>query len=506
MALEMAVSRIAAYCYGGTIYSWTISIGIILTGFSIGNYIGGRLAGTVQNRKLLALFCAGISFTLFISILINNYINTNGTSTFQWPLNIAHHLVLIAFLPCLCLGGIPPISANIILSKTSRQGAALGNTYSTAAVGSIAGLFITGYYLIDLIGTASIIWSIICVFLLFSITLGFNQYRIHLLVLFLLCVSLTAFLPDTLDTFFEAARLKEKKADNILYEDESQYSHITIKKELPHVDIRSLLLDKLIHSTINMDHPNSLCTPYLLIYTGLTEQLAGNTNPMRFLIIGGGGYVFPRYLKSKWPTCQIDIIEIDPAITKAAIEAFGLQTDSGFNIIHQEARQYINNRTGRISGQSQAEKYDFIFLDAVNDFSVPYQLITKEFHEKIEELLSPDGIFAYVVIDILDHGRFLGSNYETLNRTFEHTYVLYQDIPGNMRNTFILIASNRSLNTKTLLDYDFRMDVKLMDHLSIKPLVDNKSTVVLTDDFAPIESLLLPVFRDYFKTNIDTNP
>lgn len=506
MALEMAVSRIAAYCYGGTIYSWTISIGIILTGFSIGNYIGGRLTGIVSNRKLQTWFCVGISATLFISILMNNYINTNGTSTFQWPLNIAHHLVLIAFLPCLCLGGIPPVSTKIILSKTSRQGAVLGNTYSTAAVGSIAGLFITGYYLIDLIGTASIIWSIICIFLLFSIILGLNQYRIHLLVLFLLCVSLTAFLPDTLDTFFVAACLKEKKADNILYEDESQYSHITIKKDLPHVDIRSLLLDKLIHSTINMDHPVSLETPYVLIYAGLTEQLAGNTNPMRFLIIGGGGYVFPRYLKSKWPTCQIDIIEIDPAITKAAAEAFGLQTDCGFNIIHQEARQYINNRTGRLASQSPTDKYDFIFLDAVNDFSVPYQLITKEFHEKIAELLKPDGIFAYVVIDILGQGRFLGSNHKTLNRTFEHTYVFYQDIPDTMRNTFVLIASNQNLNSKTLLDHDFRMDVKLLDDLYIKSFLDNKSTVVLTDDFAPIESLLLPVFRDYFKTNIDTNP
>jgi hypothetical protein len=46
------------------------------------------------------------------------------------------------------------------------------------------------------------------------------------------------------------------------------------------------------------------------------------------LFLGGGGYIFPRFLQARWPGSAIEVAEIDPAVTNADMEAFGLESDN----------------------------------------------------------------------------------------------------------------------------------------------------------------------------------
>ena len=89
-------------------------------------------------------------------------------------------------------------------------------------------------------------------------------------------------------------------------------------------------------------------------------------NPkFRALIIGGGGYTFPRYLEAKYPQAQIDVVEIDPQLTELAYQHLGLSRSSRIRTINGDARWSLMNFP-------EKGVYDFIFGDAFNDLTIPY--------------------------------------------------------------------------------------------------------------------------------------
>ena len=61
---------------------------------------------------------------------------------------------------------------------------------------------------------------------------------------------------------------------------------------------------------------------------------------------------------------------------------------------------------GRQFVQEQAEPghYQLVVQDAVNDLSVPYHIMTKEYNYAVKRLLTPDGIYLLPVIDEFEDG------------------------------------------------------------------------------------------------------
>lgn len=132
------------------------------------------------------------------------------------------------------------------------------------------------------------------------------------------------------------------------------------------------------------------------------------------MFIGGGGFVFPRWIEAGFPDEPlIDVAEIDPAV-KAAIESeLGLKTEYGnprddktYVRTHiGDARKFVDerlreNEKRRAAGQP-AVMYDFVYGDAFNDLSVPWHLTTREFSDKIHRLLTPGiGVYLVNIIDI----------------------------------------------------------------------------------------------------------
>jgi spermidine synthase len=124
------------------------------------------------------------------------------------------------------------------------------------------------------------------------------------------------------------------------------------------------------------------------------------------MAIGGGGYVFPRYIEKVWPGSRIDVIEIDPDVTRAAMQAFGLAKNTTINSIHMDARNYVDKLLDEKQSGREVPQYDFIYGDAFNDLSPPFQLVTREFNEKLSAILSDDGAYMINLVDIFDSGLF----------------------------------------------------------------------------------------------------
>jgi tetratricopeptide (TPR) repeat protein len=133
---------------------------------------------------------------------------------------------------------------------------------------------------------------------------------------------------------------------------------------------------------------------------------------------------------------------------------------------------------------------------------VPFQLVTREFNEKIYAILSDDGVYMLNLIDIFDSGLFVGSVVNTLEKTFPYVYVVTKDNIYSLRNTFVIVAAKGKLDLENIISQSKKgEEPKLwyLDSSDISKLGQKSRHLVLTDDYCPVENLLAAVVRDNAK-------
>lgn len=584
MAFEMVAGRLVTRHLGSSIYGWTSVIGVMLGGLSLGNLLGGLLADRIRREtqaSWLFLACSILTLTvLFLEspprrLVWNPYENwvlgqpgnpILGSSTpvlsravimsgYAWPARVLIVVTAVFFLPSLAMGTVSPVVAKLAvdrLRRSKRTGRAIGQVYAWGMVGSILGTFLTGFYLIDIVGTKGML-LVLSAMLAFAATfLGTVTHAAWAGIPLGLCI--IAFVPSP---WFEKQGLSwgireeqgdpETSDDALAWVDESDYYYIKVTNE-PDAEgkKRTLVLDNLIHGYFILGHPERLDYDYEHIYALVGHRVAQakakkagkadlNDVGLKTMFLGGGAYTFPRYLQNKYPGTAADVAEIDPAVTRANHIAMGLPEDTPIQTTWGDARAFVERNQGQ-------KQYDLIFGDAFNDFSVPWHLTTREFNEKLASMMTPDGVYMINIIDVyksdqkaeeraeqrqkvlqLDKkpadlaalkaeeiaearklGGFLGSWVNTARLTFPHIYVFGTDNnPGSgLRETFVVVASKTPLELDDLGsrpdDPRFFADDYLFEPRPYGPehmeaLQVRSRGIELTDDYAPVENLLAPV-------------
>lgn len=497
MVLELVAARLIARHLGSSLYTWTAVIGVVLAGITIGNYLGGRIADKFPARKALAVLFALASAACVITVIANNLVGGwVWLWRFSWPMRVFSHVSLVFLLPSILLGTISPVVAKMALEQGLPTGRTVGDIYAWGAAGSIAGTFATGYYLIAAMGTTAIIWAVGGVLLLLAICYWARLWVLYIWAAIFIALLALGLVPAgwAKDTGAGMA-LREKTDPDLIYEDESQYCYIAVKQISKNPDRRAFMQDKLKHSDIVMGDILDLKYSYERIHAATTHMLSRDKDKLSVLVIGGGGYVFPRYVEHVWPGSRVDVVEIDPGVTEAARQAFGLEPDSTINTFTMDASNYVNQLLEQARAEGQAVQYDFIFEDALNDYSVPYQLTTKEFNDKIARILTDRGVYMIELIDIYESGRFVGAFVNTLEQTFDYVYVIAENEPRSARITFVVIAAKQQINLKNLADEEQvrNLDLWVLSDSEIETLRQRAGSIVLTDDYAPVENLLAPV-------------
>jgi tetratricopeptide (TPR) repeat protein/MFS family permease len=498
MALELVAGRLVAKELGSSLYTWTAVIGVILTGITAGYYISGRIADKFDAKKTLAALFTLSSASCVLTIILNNTVGEWLWLWYlDWPMHIFTHVILVFLLPSTLLGMISPVVAKMALDKGLPQGRTVGDIYAWGAAGSIFGTLAAGFYLIPAIGTTPLIWMIAGVLALLAIICRVRLWAAYIWLAALVFIFTIAAAPmqwcQTAGRFF---MLREPVDPKVIYKDESQYCYIAVKQLSVVPDKRIFMQDTLLHSDIIMGAINDLQYEYEIIYAGLTHLMTKDKDNLSVMFIGGGGYVFPRYIENNWPGSIIDVVEIDPRVTKAAIAAFGLEPNSSINTITMDARNYVDGLLEKARNGEQTPKYDFIYEDAFNDYSVPYQLVTREFNDKIAGLLSDDGVYMINMIDTYNSGLFLGALINTLQKTFPHVYITtsWMAHQPSVRETFVIAASKKPINIRAAGN-EIKLKLWHPDEAEMKYLVNKSRGIVLTDDYVPVENLLTPAVR-----------
>ena len=123
--------------------------------------------------------------------------------------------------------------------------------------------------------------------------------------------------------------------------------------------------------------------------------------------------------------------------------------------------------------------------------------MTKEFNDKISQILEDDGLYMLNMIDMYDSGRFLGAIVNTFQQTFPNVYVIAQNVRHNTCSSFVVIATKREINIDTLCTQKEVKGLNLwvLSNSDMEILREKACGTILTDNYAPVEHLLAPALK-----------
>lgn len=482
MVVELISSRIVAPIIGSSVFTWTSVIGITLLGLAVGSYIGGQIADKTDVDKSLPFsFLISSILVSIIPVLAKNtnFITNSSDSILKLNLYLSFYLFL---LPTLAIGLIQPIILKRFANDFSKIGSEYGILSFAWSFGGILGVFLTGFFFISTIGSRETIWLMSTVLFLVGTIFAFKNKKV--LLLFILTI---IFVPVVL--YFTQQKISNPK---IIFEKETDYYNAKVvdARLSSYGDSRILVLDFDFHSI----EPKEKIAYYPEIYPVFASL---KENIKDILIIGAGAYTMPKHFKDYYKNTNVSVVEIDPALLNIGNDFFDLKK---YNIktIVGDAKLVINKNK---------EKYDVIFGDAYNSFiSVPWYLLTKEWNDEVKNKLQENGIYAINFIGSLAGAKseFTNSVLNTFKISFPNFYIFAFGTNPEYTQNIVLIGINgelpmneTELHQKLLLGTNSFLAEKIIPAISVK----NSPSVILTDNFSPVEKLMKPTIENYFPKN-----
>ena len=480
MILELVGSRVLAPYLGTSIVVWTSLIGIILGSLSVGYWWGGKIADREPSYHVFSL----IIFIAAVLIGLSTAVKSPVLDFLQDHVESFHISAvvgtLILFAPAsVVLGMISPYAVRLKIHDLDTSGTTVGTLYAISTVGSIAGTFLAGFYLIAYFGSTKILIVLSAVLVATSVfAYAGKSLALRGAVLGLLILG-----------FLAAHSYEDFLRKQGIVEVDTQYNRVTIRAGIDERTGRPTRVmvtnPREVQSAMYTDSDDDLVLGYTRFF-----RLIRHFNPgvKSGLMIGGAGYSYPKDFLKAFPGASLDVVEIDPQFTALARQYFNLADDPRLRVHHQDGRTFLNRSRGY---------YDAIFGDAFSSlYSIPYQLTTVETVRRMYGLLNDGGVVLVNIISAIEgeRGRFLRAEYRTFRAVFPQVYLLPVYSPGDgleLQNVMLV-----ALRTAKIPPF-FSSDPELNGYLSnvwTRPVAED--IPILTDDHAPVDNYILKIIRD----------
>ncbi|MGM0583215.1 MAG: fused MFS/spermidine synthase [Pseudomonadota bacterium] len=475
LVVEIVAGRMIAPYVGMSLYTWTAIIAVVLAGFSVGHWWGGRIASldTPRALRLAGWTMAGAAIATGSATLLLRSVSGPVLETFSHPLAAITSLAALVFFAPSLFAGVPaPVLA--VAAMRGRRGSerALGAMFAAGAVGAIVGTLLAGFLFISWLGSSATLAAIAGVYALAALVCfrlgsaplaGGPAGGAALTAALLLGVGALA-LPAVCDR-------------------ESDYYCIrTVElSDDPGDPVRLMVLDHLAHGISAREAPRLMFTDHTAMLDALPRMRTGSADFSSFHI-GGGSYSVPR----AWADRGLDAItvaEIDPAVTRQAVEDFWFDP-SDARVVHRDAR---------VALRESETRYDVIVGDAFTDIAVPAHLVTAEFFRLVASRLEPGGVFAMNLIDGADRLDALAALVVTLREAFESVEVWTEartPAPGERRVFVLLAGASRSPVSAVVAPTPEPKRFAALEKAFVDSIVARKAPRILTDDHAPIDRLM----------------
>lgn len=204
----------------------------------------------------------------------------------------------------------------------------------------------------------------------------------------------------------------------LVHSERSLYRQVLIYKD---GDVRYLCFTR--NCTIGRQSSIDLKNPDLLVFDYAHMMLGSlflQPKPQSILVVGLGGGTLPTTLAKLLPEASIDVVEIDPAVTRMARQYFRFAPGPRMKVYEEDGRVFVK-RTSRAG-----KTYDLVMLDAYDHEYIPEHMLTREFLQEVKLLLKPGGVLA--------------ANTFSTSRLYDSESTTYRAVFGEFYN---LKAANR---------------------------------------------------------------
>lgn len=472
LVLEILAGRLLAPYVGVTLETYTGIIGVVLAGIALGTWLGGRTADRIDPRKTLgALLVAGGVLALCTIPAIRLF-GAMGLGSGPIAITI---LALVGFFgPATVLSAVNPTVVKLQLADLDETGRVVGRLSALGTAGALLGTFATGFVLVATVPTTPIVLALggllVAAGVLVWAWLGREagaQLPVGVLVLAGLGAGLTLLLPNPCQF-------------------ESTYFCARIEPDPDRPSGRTLWLDRLRHSYVDLEDPTYLELSYARRMSDVIASVAPERQPVTALHIGGAGFSLPRYLAAVRPGSFSRVLELDPTLVRIARTELGLRTGPDLQVRVGDARLSL--------AAEPANRYDLVIGDAFGGQAVPWHLATVEFANEIQRALRPGGIYAINLIDNPPLG-FARAKVTTLLAVFDHVALIApaDQVRGAAGGNFVLAASDQPLDVEAIQRHNrARGGTDLVVWRDADLDAFTGGAPVLTDDYAPVDQLLTP--------------
>ena len=157
MVLEVIGARFLAKDFGSSFDVWVSQIGVVLIALAVGYYLGGAVADRWQRAAPLAvlLIFAGALLLLIphcadwlIDMIIRRHPLDQPIPPLWQKLDPVLGSALIFLLPCIVLATLSPYMIRLATPSLAQVGRSSGFIIAASTVGSILGVFVSGFVLI----------------------------------------------------------------------------------------------------------------------------------------------------------------------------------------------------------------------------------------------------------------------------------------------------------------------------------------------------------------------
>lgn len=489
MGLEIAGSRVLAPHFGNSVFVWGSLITVFLAALSGGNYLGGWIADQRPSAGLLSGVCIAVAVWIgalsLVASSVCQFVAGVGLGEEVGPMMAS----LLLFLPpSVGMGIVSPFAVRLAASTVSGVGKVSGSLYALSTVGSIVGTIVTTFVLIPSIGLAAILRGL-GVTLLVAALVSLPSWRGSSGVTGAVMLALLVMLPLQ----SREGNLALRPSERIVAQFGTPYHNIAV------IDndaqrTRQLRFDRYVESAILTEPPY----PSLADYTHYFH-LAFLVRPdlERSLFIGAGGGIGPRTFHAHNSAALIDVVDIDPRVLDLAQSHFFLEDAPTTRLFAADGRMFV---------RGSRESYDCMVLDAFSiGGRIPFHLTTADFFRLCRQRLTRDGVFIMNINSAVDgpSASIFHAIHKTLAAEFTHTYAFAHEIAerGRDHSTNILLVATTRDERLSLADWRERAAAyqsksyvtqpllkQLVENL-VEDLPDMSAAPLLTDDFAPIETM-----------------
>lgn len=484
MVLELAGSRVLAPFLGTSIVVWTSLIGVVLGSMSLGYYLGGRLADRRPEPRLLSrvILLAALATLLIAGLkgLLLAFLQNKASLSLA---TVSGTVLLFAPVSAL-LGMVSPFAVRLRLTDAQNSGRTAGNLYALSTVGSICGTFAAGFWLTATMGTTNLVLLMAGVLVLAAFCV--HRGDLPAKAAAALVIVLAALGLDYYDSSLQAMNI---------FDSDTPYQRVLVYNAR-NMDtgerMRSMSTSpEGAQSAMDADDPTRLVLPYTRYY-----RLAAHFRPgaKRLLMLGGGGYSFPKYALAHpeefGAGLKMDVVEIDPGVTALARRHFELKALPGLAIQHDDARRFLNRC-------EEPGRYQVALVDVfTSHLSVPFHLATRETLLALSRQLDDKGVVLVNVISAAEgpKSRFYRALLATYRSVFPRVESFLVQEPGNPgQPQNIILAAFKSTEEPNLKsptpDYAAMLATRYQPPASLPGA--KADPPILTDDFAPVDHYLL---------------